>query len=207
MREPLLGRSHIEKAMVTLRKLRCSSRKVFFKLFDAQVVPSLLYSSGLWGYEPDPQIEKVHMFACKMFLNVPIKTPSDTVYGELGRYSLHVLSMISCVKYWFWLIRQPKNFDSKKAYLMLIELHEKGKTTGALCIKLLLCQAGFGRVWLYGCGNESMFLKMLKETGKTLRLLLSQLVQSSKNSDRFALYSSYKSCLECEKYINFPGRI
>ena len=84
---------------LTPRKLGCDSRKVVFRLFDAQVVPLLLYSLEIWRYIP--QIEKVHMFACKMFLNVPIKTPSDTVYGELGRYSLHVLSMISCVKYWF----------------------------------------------------------------------------------------------------------
>ena len=37
----------VTEFVLTLRMLDCNSRKVLFKLFDAQVVPSLLYSSGL----------------------------------------------------------------------------------------------------------------------------------------------------------------
>ena len=36
----------------TLRRLNCFSPGLFFKLFDAQIVPSLLYGSELWGFEP-----------------------------------------------------------------------------------------------------------------------------------------------------------
>ena len=53
------------------------------------------------------------MFAFKLFLNVPIKTPV-TVYGELGHYPLYVLFMIRCVEYWFRLLRQPDRFCSRK---------------------------------------------------------------------------------------------
>ena len=123
------AKKRVIELVLTLRKLGCNSPPIFFFFFDAQVEPLLLYSSELWGYEPHPQIERVHMSACKLFLSVPIKTPSDTVYCELGRNPLHVLSMIRCVKYWFSLLRQPDNFYSKKAYLMLVDLHEKGKTT------------------------------------------------------------------------------
>ena len=72
------------------------------------------------------------------------------------------LSMIRCEKYWFRLLRQPHNFYSKQAYIMLVGFHEKGNTGWASRIRLLLCRAGFGRVWLYECGNESVFLKMLQ---------------------------------------------
>ena len=68
------------------------------------------------------------MFACKMFLNVPIKTPNDTVYGKFGRYPLLVLSMIRCVKNWFRLLRQPYNFCSEQAYIMFVGFYEKGNT-------------------------------------------------------------------------------
>ena len=47
----------------TLRKLGCSSPSLFFKLFDAQIVPSLLYGSELWGIKARESIEKVHIQA------------------------------------------------------------------------------------------------------------------------------------------------
>ena len=128
---------------------------------DAQVQPLVLYSSEIWGYEPHPQIEKAHMsLHAKCSWMCPSKLPM-TVYGELGRYLPRVLSMIRCVKYCFRILRQPDKRCSKKAYIILVDLHEKRKTTWSLRIKLLPRQAGFGHVWLYGCGSESIFLKML----------------------------------------------
>ena len=33
-----------------LKKISCNSPEVFFKLFDAQIVPTLLYAAEIWGY-------------------------------------------------------------------------------------------------------------------------------------------------------------
>ena len=49
----------------TLRKIGWNSPDMFFKLFDAQVVPTLLYAAKVWGYENYDQTERVHLFACK----------------------------------------------------------------------------------------------------------------------------------------------
>ena len=57
------------------------------------------------------------MFACKMFLTVTITIPKDSVYGELGLYPLHVLSMMRGVRYWFRLLGQPGDFHSEKIRL------------------------------------------------------------------------------------------
>ena len=59
----------------TLRKLGCSSPSLFFKLFDAQIVPSLLYGSEMCGIKARESIENVHIQACKLFLNVPPPPP------------------------------------------------------------------------------------------------------------------------------------
>ena len=32
----------------------------------------------------------VHMFTCKRFLGVPIRTPNTMIYGELARYNFSV---------------------------------------------------------------------------------------------------------------------
>ena len=61
----------------TLRRLNCFSPGLFFRLFDGQIVPSLLYGSELWGFEPYDAAEKVHIQACKLLLNVPSYTPNN----------------------------------------------------------------------------------------------------------------------------------
>ena len=44
----------------TLRRLNCFSPGLFFRLFDGQIVPSLLYGSELWGFKRYDAVEKVH---------------------------------------------------------------------------------------------------------------------------------------------------
>ena len=73
---------------------------VFFKLFDAQIQPSLLYASELWGFKKQISVERAHLFACKRFLNVSSRSPNNLVYGETGRYPLIVNSTIRALKYW-----------------------------------------------------------------------------------------------------------
>ena len=68
----------------TLWKLGCSSTSLFFKLFDAQIVPSLLYGSELWGIKARESIEKVHIQACKLFLNVPPQPPQWRGVRRIG---------------------------------------------------------------------------------------------------------------------------
>ena len=38
-------------------------RNIFFKLYDAQILPILMYGSELCGFQPFTVIEKAHMFA------------------------------------------------------------------------------------------------------------------------------------------------
>ena len=84
-----------------LRRWNCFSHGLFFKLFDAQIAPSLLYGSEFWGFEQHDVVEKVHIQACKLLLNVPSYTPNDMVLGDLGRFPLFVNSAARCIQYWF----------------------------------------------------------------------------------------------------------
>ena len=69
----------------TLRKLGCSSPSLFFKLFDALIMPCLLYGSELWGIKARESIEKVHIQVCKLFLNVPSHTPKRYGVRKTGK--------------------------------------------------------------------------------------------------------------------------
>ena len=70
-------------------KLEVATKDIFFKLFDSQIQPSLLYASEVWGLlVTDDYVKKVHTYACKRFLNVSLRTPNNFVYDELGRFLL-----------------------------------------------------------------------------------------------------------------------
>ena len=62
---------------------------IFFKLFDAQVKPMLLYSSELWGMTRYKAIESVHLFACKRLVNVSARTPNTMAFGEVRKYPIY----------------------------------------------------------------------------------------------------------------------
>ena len=55
-----------------MMKLSTIDPCLFWKLFDAQNEPILTYAAEVWGLEDVSHIEKVHTFAIKRFLNVPL---------------------------------------------------------------------------------------------------------------------------------------
>ena len=57
-------------------------------MYDAQILPILMYGSELWGLQQFAVIEKTHMFACKRFLNVSMQTPNKMIYGDWYIYIL-----------------------------------------------------------------------------------------------------------------------
>ena len=147
-----------------LKSYGCNSCTVFFKLFDSQIMPSLLYASELWGYKENKKIEKVHLYACKLFINVPLRTPNDMIYAEAGRYPLFIESAVRCVQYWFRLLKQDNSRYPKMAYLSLLAMHERGHVNWVTKLKSLLCECGFGLVWLFGgVANEKQFFRDFRE--------------------------------------------
>ena len=73
---------------------------VFFKIFDSQVKPMLLYGSEIWGMRNREIIEKVHLYACKKLLGVSPKTPNAFVHCELNCYPLLIDARNRAIKYW-----------------------------------------------------------------------------------------------------------
>ena len=64
--------------MKTMWSLGCVNTYLFFKLFDAQVKPMLLYASEVWGSVRLSVIASAQRFACKRLLNVSDKTTWST---------------------------------------------------------------------------------------------------------------------------------
>lgn len=183
-------------------KCKDMSKDIFFKIFDAKVQSILLYSSEVWGASKLQSIERVHMFVCKRFLNVPVKTPNAMVYGELGRQPLYINGYVRCVKYWLHLQQLDNSRLPRQAYEMLVNLDTLGKHCWVSDIKHILSQAGFSIVWLcQGVGDVASFLTLLKQ--RLTDMYKQEWCGIIRDKERYSFYFTFKTLLECEKYFSF----
>ena len=124
---------------------------IFFKMFDAQIKLMLLYGSEIWGqwrmFTNLGSVEKVHTFALEKLLNVSLRMPNDMAYGETGRFPLYVHSYTACIKYWLRLTTVDISRLPRKAYNMLLLLHNSGKFCWVSQVHQVLYKFGFGFVW------------------------------------------------------------
>jgi hypothetical protein len=200
------AKGKVVEIMKTMWSLGNMDFSIFFKLFDAQVKPMLLYASEIWGTSRFSVVESPHLFACKRFLHVSPKTPNTMVYGELGRYPLYIDSAVSTVRYWFKLqslvfVRLPK-----QAYQMEMNRsfrysdNQSQAHNWVTGVKHCLDIFGFSDVWLNGgVGNEKGFLRTFKQ--RMIDCYRQDWSSKLFNSDRYATYRSFKSLLQPEKYL------
>ena len=67
-------------------------------LFDLLISPILSYGSEIWGDNDWVEIERIHLFICKLSVGVKSSTPNDGIYAELGRYPLLICRQIKKIK-------------------------------------------------------------------------------------------------------------
>jgi hypothetical protein len=171
--------------------------ETYFQIIDSKIKSILLYSSEVWGLHKLDSIEKVH----KRFLGVPICTPNNMIYGDLGRYPLYRNSSINTIRYWLKLHGMDQNRLPHQAYKMLLELDFKGKKCWVSNVRDILCETGFGIVWLQqSIGDIKMFLNVFKQR------LVDMFIQSwsgvIRDRDRYTEYRTFKAIFEREKYLS-----
>ena len=78
---PLIAKAKkcINEILFSLKSLTNFDCNLFMKLFDAKVFPILLYGCELWGLTDDIEIERVHLYAMKRFLNVSLHTSNNKI--------------------------------------------------------------------------------------------------------------------------------
>jgi hypothetical protein len=169
-------------------------------LFNAQIEPILTYGAEVWGLENVSQIEKVHTFAVKRFLGVPLHSSNKMIYGETGRYPLFITTAIKCIKYWIRIVRLPSSRLCRQAYEMLLIQLEAGNNNWASSVKKTLTENGFGIVWMcQGVGYEEGFISEFKDR------LISCYKQNWHSeivyNDKYSWYYAFKDVFEPEKYL------
>ena len=197
------GKRGVIEIQRCLNKVKSMDCDLFWKMFDTQIVPLLTYAAEVWGlHEDSHKIETVHTFAIKRLLFVPLHTSNELVYGETGRYPLFINIYSKCIRYWLKLTRLPPSRICRQAYDMLKLKHEYGENNWVSNIKKVLCENGFGVVWLsQGVGNEYAFLAEFKD--RLVSCYKQKWHASLEEKDKFRWYHSFKDVFEVEKYLLF----
>ena len=191
------GRAGVSRVLKILQKLPYVPYRIFFKVFDAQIVPILLYGAEIWGMSDCSVIESVHKYAMKRFLNVVQSTPNVMLYGELGRYALSINAIIRSVKYWSRLVSMQEDRYPRKVYNMMLTCD---KDSWAHRIRDTLCKYGFDDVWRKQSVDDiqkfirQLKIKMVAEHDDKWKSTLSQ-------SLRYSFYQSFKTSRCTEKYL------
>ena len=179
------------------RKLDCVSPDFFFKLFDAQVGPVLLYASELWGLNDCHVVESVHLQALKRFLHVPLQTPNIIAYGETGRYPISITAKLRSIKYWLRILEMDPSRYPRKVYNMMLQ---SGNTNWATDIEIVLCRYGFEQVWKeQSVGNKSGFLRDLR--GRLIAEFVDDWSTKLESSTRYEFYRQFKNTCDREAYL------
>ena len=199
---PLIAKAKkcINDILFSLRSLSCTDLNLFTKLFDSKVFPTLSYGCELWGIFSIEDIERVHMYALKRFLNVSLHCSNNIVYSETGRYPLSINHNLRSVKYWLKIKHYPMNRFVRQSYECLLNLSLKGDRNWVSSIQELLCVNGYGYVWLAGeVGNKALFFTRLKQT------LIDNFIQNwnfkMSNDVKCSFYYGFKPIIERETYL------
>ena len=179
-----------------LRKIAHVTPQIFYKLFDAQVMPILLYGSEVWGLKGCKNIESVHLYALKTFLNVSRRTPNDMVYGETGRYPVFINAQIRVVKYWLKILNMEEDRLPKRVYRMMLCTSDNWASR----VKQILIDCELGSAWTaQSVRDENSFLKSLKET--LLSKFRGQWERRITASGRYIFYREFKTSWKVEQYL------
>ena len=193
------GKAAVNHICKTVRKLSFVMPDLFFKMFECQILPILLYGSEIWGLNNSNIIETVHLYSLKQFLNVSVKTPNVMVYGDTGRYPLAINAAMRVVRYWLKILKMDKDRLPRRVYEMLLKNMEI-ENNWAYKLSALLKENGCEEVWEnQKVESESSFLCYLKDS--LINKFIEQWMQEMNRSSRYEIYRSFKQTLEIEAYL------
>ena len=100
---------------------------IIYKLFDQQIRPIIEYASNIWCPDaPVEELERVQLKFLKLALSVSTSTPTLAVYGETGRFPLHLRQQDQMLKLWLRIQRMPDDSIMKQVYRELLALSNDG---------------------------------------------------------------------------------
>ena len=90
------------------------------------VAPIMCYSSEIWGFAENMNLERVELGFLKAILNLPLSSPNMAVLGEIGQLPINLWWKEKILKYWDRLCNQ----DCPKLLRMAMQLSLENGNNG-----------------------------------------------------------------------------
>ena len=117
-------------------------------------------------------------------------------------YPMYIQANVNCIKYWLRLMRLDADRLPRKAYVMLLKMHDDGKRCWVTLVCDTLCKYGFDCVWLnQGVQNVNIFLRIYKK--RLIDSYREDWQRHLNESDRFNVYRTFKLIHCIEPYFEF----
>ena len=169
------------------------------RLFDAMIVPILMYGCESWGFHESPDIEKIHIKFLKQILGVGPKTTNLTIYGETGRMPLHVTRSIRIIKYWSKIKSDPNSLPFKIYESLPDSLSSRSDKNWRAHVNNLLQNLGLAYLFHNETASNSevnMIIQRIKDT------YTQQWVSNVNSSSKLNSYKLFKKSLTAELYLD-----
>ena len=112
--------------LTILRRLNHPPVTLALKLYESMVAPIMCYSSEIWGFTENMNLERVELGFLKAILNLPLSSPNMAVLGEIGQLPINLWWKEKILKYWDRLCNQ----DSPKLLRMAMQLSLENDNNG-----------------------------------------------------------------------------
>ena len=172
-------------------------------LFDSLVGSVLNYGGEIWGYFPSKNVELIHTKFLRKILNVKKCTNLDALYGELGRYPMHIKRKISIMKYWIKILNQPDHSLMKQIYNMLQLDSDNNinhfKLNWAHNVKNILDEIGMTNIWI-DQNPQTIDFRTIKQ--RIIDIYKQNWYANINNSSKLASYCMFKHDFNIELYLS-----
>ena len=117
-------------------------------MFDSNVASIINYATEIWNnYSPIDDIKRVQLRFLKYLLGVKDSTCTLAVYGELGRFPIHLNAVVNIVKYWIRILNCNDNSLVKKAFQTVKHPDDAAYKTWTSIVRNILERYNFAEVW------------------------------------------------------------
>jgi len=119
-------------------------------LFNALILPILLYGSEVWGFSKLDEIEKVQTSFYKQLLKLNGSTPNCTVHGEIGCAKISEAVDNRMLNFWSRLVLGKQSKIAFSVYKILRAKYESGEFKSKWIEKIhsTLNNIGMSNVWI-----------------------------------------------------------
>lgn len=113
--------------IVSLKKSRKLNLPIDLQLqlFDAMVLPILMYGCEIWGVGNNSIIESFCVKFYKTILGLKKSTPNCILYGELGRFPIEIFIKCRIVAFWKRIICEKQDKIAATLYKLMHSMHIK----------------------------------------------------------------------------------